>query len=403
MRATPFAPLRRTAIVVLLAALSTAAGCRQEQTPAPDAAPASASALPASSGLEAFVADAKAPLTPAIAEQLLLGLVSCKMGERDIQRGCDALDRLNRARSHRFDVKDRAGGLRALGKKHLGDPSPAVRLESAKLCAPSLGSDAEAQKLLMAQASKEKVPAVLLTMLRVLGSADHPSADLGKLLLSKVDDESAPVRMEAMGWMLTGVDTPGGFDRVLDKVDKDPSLEVRSYLCTRLYGTADARALPIFEKYLRAKDTPKKLYEGCFRGLVSAWTGFPKPKKPAEKAYRLTLELLDAKPRDNDRPPYSAIALLRAAKTKFGPTDTGGKAWLEEVKGWYDAKRLLAALESLAGDHDASLLARTSALDVMKELGAKKAAFSRVAARYAKATGQDENLKRRVDQIVKSL
>ena len=48
-----------------------------------------ASAAPAKDGLEAFLQDEKAALTPAIYEKLLLGLKDCKLKGKGIDRGCE--------------------------------------------------------------------------------------------------------------------------------------------------------------------------------------------------------------------------------------------------------------------------------------------------------------------------
>lgn len=391
----------RRPVSVLCATLTfsllAVAGCKQE-SPSPAPSP-SASSAPSADPVQAFLSDAKNPLTDEMEEKLLVALKDCQVDDNGIQPKCTAFVNFNRARQHRPDAKDVGAMLAAVGKKHIGDTSPAVRLEAAELIGPR--ADPAILKIVIDAARKEQVPGALTAMLRVVGMRVKENADAAKLLMDMADNPSARVRTEAMGWLLTGggANVPGAFDMILKKVDTDPSMEVRKYLCTRLYRSNDERALGVFEKYLKDKDSPPELYEGCFRGLVSAWTGFPNPDKPLEKAYKLTLDLLRKTPRTQTRPPWSAISTLRAARTDVKPEDKTGTAWAAKVKPWYKPAQLISALASLAGDTNAHWMARASALDVMKTLGAKPADFKALLPKYKDAKAQDLNVKQRIEAL----
>ncbi len=398
--------MRHSGSILLCATLAgsflATPGCKQSTPGTAPSASASAAAAPTVDPVQAFLADGKAPLTAEIEEKLLLGLSECKVDDNGIQPKCRGYVDFTRGRQHKPEARDVGAMLASIGKKHIADASPAVRLESAELIGPR--ADPATMKTVIDAARKEKVPGVLVAMLRVAGMRAKADPEAPKLLLEMTDNASPRVRMESMGWLLTaaGASVPGAFDKILDKVDKDPSLEVRKYLCTRLYRSDDERAMGVFEKYVKGKDTPPALYEGCFRGLISAWTGFPNPQKPLQKAYKLTLALLRETPRTKTRPPWSAISTLRAARTDFAPTDKAGTAWLEKVKPWYKKSELIAALAALAGDKNAHWMARTSALDVMKTIGASTADFKQVLAKYKDAKGEDLNVKRRVEALTKT-
>lgn len=395
--------MRRSGSILLCAILGGSllaiAGCKQSASGTAPSASASAAAAPTVDPIQAFLADGKAPLTADMEEKLLLGLSKCKVDDNGIQPKCPGYVDFSRARQHRPEARDVGAMLAGIGKKHIDDASPAVRLESAELIGPR--ADPPTMKIVVDAARKEKVPGVLVAMLRTVGMRAKGDPLAPKLLLDMADNPSPRVRMEAMGWLLTpaGADMPGGFDTILKKVDTDPSLEVRKYLCSRLYRSGDERALPVFEKYVEGKDTPPAVYEGCFRGLISAWTGFPNPQKPQEKAYKLTLKLLRQTPRTEAHPPWTAISTLRAARMDVKPTDKAGTAWADKVKAWYKPHDLIAALASLAGDKDAHWMARTSALDVMKTIGATPADFKQVLAKYKDAKGKDLNVERRVEAL----
>ncbi|HVJ92149.1 MAG TPA: hypothetical protein VM580_20255, partial [Labilithrix sp.] len=85
-------------------------------------------------------------------------------------------------------------------------------------------------------------------------------------------------------------------------------------LCSRLYGSSDERAIPLFEKYLTNKATPDELFKACWDGVIAAWTGHVKPERPHQKAFELTVKLLDATPRTKERPPWTGFTAIGASK-----------------------------------------------------------------------------------------
>lgn len=396
--------LRPLALLVALGVVGAVVGCvdkkKSQANPTPSA---SASAAAAPDPVAAFLADRKARLTPQIEEKLLLALGSCKVDDNGVQPRCPEYRNFNQARRRKWKSGNPAAQGAAIGARHLDDKSAAVRLMSARLVGARAGSSAPTRKALLAAAQKERVAGVTVTMLRALGAHQQGDAGIRKFLLKEADNASPRVRMEAMGWILTpaGADIEGGFKKVTDKLENDPSIQVRSYLCSRLYGSQNPAAVDTFKKYLLAKDTPAQLAQGCFRGLVTAWAGYPLPDKPLKQAYDLTLKVLEQKPRSQQRPPYAAISGLRAARTDYDKAEhPAGVAWMDKVKPWYKKSQLLEALESLAGDLDAHWLARSSALDVMHALGAPKAAFKRVLKHYSKAEGKDASVKQRIEAII---
>ncbi len=372
----------------------------------------SASAGPAdkvqdkATALKAFLKDESAALTPEIYEQLVLTLADCKVNDDGIDGNCEAYKTFQKARNRNTSLKDLAGMNAKIGAKLIDHESPAVRLQSASLMGSMLGTGGSTQKTIVEAADKEKVPGVLRSMIRTVGSSLKQNADVKALVMRGADHESEAVRTESVSWLLTsfadGVD--GAFEKAVEKLDKDPSIKVRRFACSRLYGTSDERALKSFEKYLFAKDTDAELFRGCFEGVIGAWTGFPFPKKPNQKAYEMTLKVLEAKPRTKDQPPWMGMSTLRASKTEFDDKDSFSKEWLAKVKGWYKKDKLLAALESVAVDPASHWMARTGALEVMKELKAPKAAFDRVAKAYDKKdTGDDGMVKKKAVEIAKAM
>ncbi len=355
--------------------------------------------------IEAFLKNDAAPLTPEIEEHLLLALKDCTVTDDGIDYKCEAFKNWNKSRSHKSLVGAvLSAGTNSLGGKHIGDESPAIRLKSAELLGSFFGSSKDTQKTVLDAAAKEKVPGVLAAMIRTVGSSHKQNAEVKDLLMKNSDHASEKVRIESMSWFLTsfGTGVPDTFEKVSEKIDKDPSVKVRAFLCSRLYGSGDERAIPIFTKYLSDKGTPDELFSSCFSGTIDSWTGFPKPAKPNKKAYELTLKVLEDKPRSDKRPPWTGISTLRAATDEQKPNDSFHNAWLVNVKSFYKKERLIAALEALAGDSAAGWLARGGAVDVMKELKAPKATFERLLKKMG--TGSTDGLvKKKIEDALKAM
>ncbi|MCA9631793.1 MAG: HEAT repeat domain-containing protein [Myxococcales bacterium] len=378
-------------------------GCNESKsTGAAPSASASASPL---TGAQAWLADETKPLTPEVYEELVLGLAKCQLNERGIDPRCEAYRDLKKARSRNTSLKDIAGLNATVGKKLIKNENPAVRWQAAQLLKSVFGSTPAVQELVLKAAETEKEPAVLISLVRVVGSQHRDNPKIKELLLKLADHESEHVRQEAMSWFLTpfGKGVEGTFDKVLEHVDNDKSMNVRRFLCGRLYGSEDERAIPVFEKYLNGKDTDPKLYEGCWQGVISAWTGFPKPESPSKQAYELTMKVLEKKPRTRTSPPWTSFRNLRAAKTDFPERDKASQAWLEKVKPWYKQDRLLKALDSIVLDKEAYWMTRTAALDVMRDLGVEQKKFEALEKKYAKAEKDDVHVKRKIEEILRRI
>jgi hypothetical protein len=402
--------MRLMLVTVMLAGAVGTAGCKKgsaDKTTGEKPA-SSASGVEAVGGgdLASFLKDESAPLTPQIEEQLLLGLKDCTVSDTGIDPKCEALKTWTAARGRKTATKQILGGTTNLGAKHINDESPAIRYKSADLMSSLFGADATTQKTIVEAAKQEKVPGVLANMIQAVGSKHKANPEVKELLMTGADHPSERVRTESMGWFLTsfGQGVPGTFEKVMEKIDNDPSTKVRASLCSKLYGSSDDRALPIFDKYLSDKKTPDDVFKGCWDGVIAAWTGYAKPQKPSQKAFELTCKVLEATPRTKERPPWTGISTLKSAKTEFKPEDKFGQEWLAKVKPWYKQERLLKALEAVAGDSSANWLGRNGAVDVMKELGAPKAAFERLQKKYDKgAKGDDTHVKRKVEEALKTM
>jgi hypothetical protein len=327
--------------------------------------------------IQEFVTNEKALLTPELYEQFLLALKSCKIIGNDIDRKCPDFRNLQKARKRRNTAKSNVSLYSKVGAKHIRNESPAVRLEAARILHSFSGANEQTQQLILEAASTEQEAVVLAAEINVIGSRVKLNPEVKKLFVKMADHSAPVVRKEAMGWFLTSYskgesDTYG---KVLEHIEKDEDLGVRSFLCSRLFGSSDERAFQVFEKLLFSPKTSKDLYAGCLSGLINSWTGVVKPTYPAKAGYELTLKVLKKRPRSEDRPAWSAIGLLRYAKVSYPESDTYSRSWYEKVKAWYNPKPLLKHLEDIVLDNKANWMARTASLDAMKEIGAPKSTF----------------------------
>lgn len=370
----------------------------------------SASASPASNveNIQAWLADDTKPMTAEIYEQLVLSLQKCDLTDYGVDSKCEEYKQFQKARNRNTALKDMAGMYTSIGAKLISHENATVRYQAASTMGSFFGASNDSEKVVLAAVEKEQNDIVTTKLVNVVGSRHKNSPEVKALLLKMADHQNPKVRKEAMGWFLTsfGAEVAGTFEKVLDKVDNDPSLDVRKHLCSRLYGSGDERAIPVFKKYLEGKDTPKELIEGCFGGVISAWTGFPFPSKPNKQAYELTLAFLKQKPRTKDAPPWQNISTLRAAKTEFKDNDSFGKAWQANVKDWYKKPALLAALEEIVHDTDANWMTRTGAVSVLNELSVGKPKLEAMLKKYADAKavqGDNYHVKNSIERALQDV
>ncbi len=327
----------------------------------------------AATGVGALMKNETAALTAELYEALVLALAECKLVGRGIDKKCSAYKTLREARGRTTAQKDLFGANAALGSRLLGHSSPAVRLQAATMVGSILGTNPAGQLAIEKAARMEADPTVLRAMLNVVGSRHLASPDMKKLFFDMADHADAGVRQEVIGWFLSSFSrgSDATFEKAVTMLASDASDDLRTYACEKLYGSGNSNALVHMKKYLLAPDTPEPLYQACFKGLLSTWTGYPLPAEPLKSGYELTLQLLKATPRTKQRPPWGALSALGAARTK--PIIKANETWATAVKGWYRVEDLAAALANLAKDRNTKWMARAIATRTIAEIGGSRA------------------------------
>ena len=409
-------------LALLAALVAIAAGCKKEEPAAPakaETAPttqeAAEGADPAKTvtdkavksikGAENLVEAAKnvqalgkdgPELTIEQYEKLLVGLSACSVDDRGIDRKCAAWTAYNEARRNRRNlIKTAGGGLSALGRKHIAHDNPAVRLQASTLMGSLFGASKDSQAAIIEAARKEQVPGVLKAMIRTVSSSIGKNEDILKLVMDNAAHENEKVRKEVVSaltssWART---TTGTLEKAMEMVEKDASPEVRRYGCSRLGARGDERALPLLEKMTTDAKKDPRLYADCMRGLIGMWSSPIVHETPSEKAYKLTMKRLKETPRDEHKPAWASLSSMMWAKNqKFQARAT-----------WFKQADLVAALSDIVKDRSAYWMARTGAVDTLKELGAEKSVFEDLKKAYADAEGKPGQDKHVHDKIAKVL
>lgn len=329
-------------------------------------------------------------------EKLLLGLSACQLTERGIDSKCEAATKFNEARRNRNTLLKGAGGaLAALGRKHISHESPAVRMQAAQLMGSLFGASPDSQTAIIEAAKAEKDPNVLTAMLRSVSSSIGKNPALLELMMANASHADDGVRRAVVQAFTStwAKDTVGTLEKAMEIVEKDASPDVREQACRRLGSRADEKALPLLEKLTADSKKDPKLYSACMAGLIAMWASPIPHEKPSEKAYKLTLQRLKAKPRSENQPPWTAISGLGWAKNeKF-----------QAAAPWFKNDDVIAALVDIVKDRDTNWLGRTSAVDTLKKLGADNAVLEGLQKAYADSADKPGPDKHVLDKINKAL
>lgn len=328
-------------------------------------------------------------------EKLLLGLSACEVTDRGIDRKCEAWKAFDAARKkNRANLMKNLGGqLGTLGRKHVTHESPAVRIQSASLMGSIFGASDENQNAIVVAATAEKDAHVLKAMIRTVASSIAKNDKVRGLIMASATHENPKVRTEVVSALTStwARKADGTLDKAMEMVEKDADDTVRRYGCSRLGARGDERALPLLDKMTKDPKTNPKLYGDCMKGLIGMWSSPVVHETPSQKAYALTLQRLQVKPRTDDNPPWAAFSGLMWAKLpKF-----------QERASWFKKPGLMTVLTDIAKDRNANWMARTGAIDAMKQLGAEARSFESLKKEYEGGKGKDKLVHDKLDRVLK--
>jgi len=119
----------------------------------------------------------------------------------------------------------------------------------------------------------------------------------------------------------------------------------------------------------------EKLQASCMRGLVAMWADAPAYENASEKAYRLTLTLLERAPRTKLMPPRAVvqqIGEIGVVSAKTVEKSHKKEGWKNRVRKWYDPRRVRIILASLVTDEATDEATAAEAVLSYGALGASK-------------------------------
>lgn len=309
-------------------------------------------------------------------ERLVLATADCKLENGDVDWRCPAHKALTAATTGVAYPEGRA----ELGRRLLEHPAATVRFLAVNMVA----SGRDATAVLPSAARAEPDASVLGQHLRALRNKGLEPA-VGELFLWASRHADARVRREAVYGLTSSWNKglAGATERLVELMNADPDDTVREAACQYAGALGDEVFLPTY-KALTADRSKPALYGACMQGLIALWYDYPFFEAGSEKAYRLTLERLAKRPRNEDLP--------AAVPGRFASMASGFARWVKKNK-WWNAAALRKVLGDWAGDVDAHWMARLSAIDGLVTHGATRAELEAL----RKACDDNEHLLRRID------
>lgn len=336
------------------------------------------------------------PISAKQYEKLILAHANCEVTDSGIDGKCEAVKIMRESMNRSQLAKGALGGNAGVGQKLIAHPSPAVRIKAAQSMSSLFGAGKKSQDAIVAAAQKEKHPAVLTAMVRTVRNHGKRNPEVGKLLLELADHDNPKLRKEAIYGLSSSWNESLGVDKLIAMMKSDTDAEVRQTACAYAGNLGDEKLYPVYESLLQG-DEDAKLKGRCFEGLVSMWANYPLYGTHNEKAYRLTLKLLEATPRSEDMPPWQGMSTL-------GYLGGGENRKLDEWKKkatWYKPEDLRRALLSVVGDGAAHWMARTGATKALVKLGASKADFEKLRKGLGESPkGTDTHVAKELDKAI---
>lgn len=339
------------------------------------------------------LSDERPPLTMEQYEKYITALSACELKDWGVDNKCEQYKSLQEVRSAKGALTQLFGKYQEIGLKHLKHDNDTVRYFAIGLLGTGMWNTQkeEIATAVIAAAEEEKNPLVLRQMIQVLATSARKHPIIAKWLLEKMSThENEIVRVSAAGYLASANRGIEGFlPRLVEMIQKDSSDKVKQMACKKAYEHWDEKILPLYEK-LTANDKDAGLYAACLEGLFNMWNAFIFLEKPSQKAYRMTLKRMAAKPRTKNIPPWT---IMRG----FGriPQEKVGDSNEKQVPAWYKEAEVTKVLLDIARDANANWMARTGAVTALTELGLN--------AEKASRAGVKDNAKKELEKLQKEL
>jgi hypothetical protein len=281
-----------------------------------------------------------------------------------------------------------------VGEKMIAHASPAVRVQAASMMR-ARGTLAPKSLDVIARVAKmERDPRVLEAFIRIAGKqAKSPSG--AAMLLAAASHPDVGVRLDAIA-MIAAVENrgmPGGAEKLVALAETDSDPRVRRAACEEAGRLGTDAVLPLYER-TTANAADVEMYASCMEGLAAMFHNHPSFDTASEAAYRLFLRRLDAVPRSEHSPPWAVMSTFCYYSHE---ADLDKLAAWKQRASWFDAAEVKRVLSNVIADRNASVPARSAAIESIVGLGATPAELSTL--RKALTHAADKPLVDKIDAI----
>lgn len=242
----------------------------------------------------------------------------------------------------------------------LTNDAPQVRGYGISLITSLTGVSSKNLELAKNLIKTEKDPYVLYKATDALSNEAKKDKEVADFLIKMADHENAKIRLEAASAL--GNSWSKGVDGAVDTVIKlmnDKDEDVRKTACRYSGKLADESVIEPLVKILNNADDAD-IHGSCIEGLVYLWYDYPFFENTSEKAYKATMDYLKKTPRTDKVPAWTGVGAFRTTSTQ-----DSFKKWKEKAT-YFNVDEVYNVMVDIIKDENASYLARTSAIDVIK-------------------------------------
>ena len=201
---------------------------------------------------------------------------------------------------------------------------------------------------------------VLYKATKALSNEAKSAPEIAEFLKKMAKHENATIRAAAASalgnYWSKGVD---GAAETIIMLMKDSDTEVRKIACKNAGDLGDESVIEPLVGILNNADDAD-LHGSCIEGLVSLWYDYPSFRNTSEKAYNATMDYLKKTPRTEKIPAWTAVGSFKTTSSQNSFTE-----WKQKAT-YFNTDDIYNIMVDIIKDADASYLARTSAIDVIK-------------------------------------
>lgn len=242
----------------------------------------------------------------------------------------------------------------------LNNEAPQVRGYGISLVTSLTGVSSKNLELAKNLIKTEKDPYVLYKATDALSNEARKDKEVADFLIKMASHENAKIRQEAA--VALGNSWSKGVDGAVDTIIKlmnDKDEDVRKTACRYSGKLADESVIEPLVKILNNADDAD-IHGSCIDGLVYLWYDYPFFENTSEKAYKATMDYLKKTPRTEKVPAWTAVGAFKTTSTQ-----DSFKTWKQKAT-YFNLDEVYNVMVDIIKDENASYLARTSAIDVIK-------------------------------------